>query len=117
MGYAWLNLGGLALGGIAWALPVAALARRDKATRREAAVCSAASAASCSLALCLVVFYLGHLADRRDWSALLDTAGAFRLCAGGLFLGTLLLNALALAGTCRGRLDELLISGEVVYHG
>lgn len=59
---------------------------------------SAASAASCSLALCLVVFYLGHLADRRDWSALLDTAGAFRLCAGGLFLGTLLLNALALAG-------------------
>ena len=93
MGYAWLNLGSLALGGIAWAL-----ARRDKATRREAAVCSAASAASCSLALCLVVFYLGHLADRRDWSALLDTAGAFRLCAGGLFLGTLLLNALALAG-------------------
>ena len=51
MGYAWLNLGSLALGGIAWALPVAALARRDKATRREAAVCSAASAASCSLAL------------------------------------------------------------------
>ena len=65
MGYAWLNLGSLALGGIAWALPVAALARRDKATRREAAVCSAASAASCSLALCLVVFYLGHLADSR----------------------------------------------------
>ena len=97
MGYAWLNLGSLALGGIAWALPVAALVRRDKATRREAAVCSAASAASCSLALCLVVFYLGHLADSRDWSALLDTAGAFRLCTGGLFLGTLLLNALALA--------------------
>ena len=29
MGYAWLNLGSLALGGIAWALPVAALVRRD----------------------------------------------------------------------------------------
>ena len=28
-----------------------------------------------------------------------------------------LLNALALAGTCRGHLDELLTSGEVVYHG
>ncbi len=68
-------------------LPVAALVRRDKATRREAAVCSAASAASCSLALCLVVFYLGHLADSRDWSALLDTAGAFRLCTGGFSWG------------------------------
>lgn len=87
MGYAWLNLGSLALGGIAWALPVAALARRDKATRREAAVCSAASAASCSLALCLVVFYLGHLADSRDWSALLDTAARSGCAPGGFSWG------------------------------
>lgn len=28
-----------------------------------------------------------------------------------------LLEALALGGTCLGRLDELLISGEVIYHG
>ena len=45
----------------------------------------------------LVVCYLACLANIGDVSAILDTAGAFRLCAVALTVGTLALNTLVLA--------------------
>lgn len=91
-GYAWLNVASLALGLLAWVLPGAALCRR-----RGTVPCALLSLSACALSLCLVVFYLGHLSDAGDWSALMDTAHAFRLAAAVLLAVTLGLNALALA--------------------
>ncbi len=86
----WMNLGSLILGLAAWCLPVAAIARG-----RFTALWCTASLSACALSLGLVVFYLGHLVELGDWSALMDTVGVFRLCAAALLVGTLFLNSLA----------------------
>ena len=90
-GYTWLNAASLALGLLAWVLAAAALLRSHRGT----GPLPAASLAACALSPCLVVFYLGHLTDRSDWSALMDVMRAFRLSAALLLGGTLALNAAA----------------------
>lgn len=94
LGAMWMNVGSLALGVTAWLLPLLALTwlRRSGG----ALLLAAGSLTACALSLCLVIFYLGYLTDCGDWSALMDTSRAFRLCAGVLLAGTLALNLLAL---------------------
>lgn len=84
----------LALGLAAWGLGLTALFLRKRADAAQ--VCAMGSLGCCASSLCLVIFGLAHYADIGDVSAFLDTANAFRLCAGALLLGTLLLNAAAL---------------------
>ena len=85
----------LGLGLAAWGLGLAALLLRKKAYAAQ--LCGMGSLSCCAASLCLVIFGLAHYADIEDVSAFLDTANAFRLCAGTLLLGTLVLNAAALA--------------------
>lgn len=92
LGCMWMNVASLALGLLAWLVPVAALLRRGGSL-----LGCAGSFAACALSLCLVVFCLGHLADVGDVSAFLDTVNSYRLCAGVLTVGTLALNTLVLA--------------------
>lgn len=94
------GFGELGLGVAAWGLGLAALFLR----RREAALlCGLGSLACCAASLCAVVFELAHYADIEDVSAFLDTANAFRLAAGVLLAGTLVLNAAALLLRLRRR--------------
>lgn len=90
----WMNPAALVLGLAAWGLGAAALFRRR---RGHGPVYSAGSFAACSGSLYLELLYQAHLADIEDVAAFLDTADAAALCAGVLLLGTLALNAAALA--------------------
>lgn len=89
--------GALALGLMAWILPVIALVGRK---------CGGwvyFSMAFCTLSLLLVIVHLSWVTDIGDWSALMDTAGAFRLCAVVLVVVTLALNAVVLLAHRRRR--------------
>ncbi|HWR23327.1 MAG TPA: hypothetical protein VN366_07600 [Feifaniaceae bacterium] len=97
LGAAWMNLGSLVLGLIAWILPVAALARRGRAGQKSFAALSFSSVGACAASLCLQIFYADHLAKIRDWSAIADTSGAVAFAAATLLAVTLALNAAALA--------------------
>ncbi|HWS43677.1 MAG TPA: hypothetical protein VN421_11385 [Pseudoflavonifractor sp.] len=88
-GYEWLTVASLLLGIAAWVLPLAALFFGNRR------VLSLISFSACALSLLCVIFYLGYKVDIRDWSALMDTMRAFRLAAGSLVLGTILLNIIA----------------------
>lgn len=84
----------LGLGLTAWALGLCALILRRKAGAAQ--MCGMLSMTCCAASLCTVVFEFARYADIEDVAAFLDTANAFRLCAGVLLLGTLALNAAAL---------------------
>jgi len=93
---AWLNLGSLALGLLAWALAAVNLLRRHKAGKWNMVVLSAASLSACAISLCLQIFSIERLVKSEDWSALLDTVPAVARAAAWLLVGTLILNAIAL---------------------
>lgn len=88
----WMNIGQIGFGLVAWGVPIVSLLRRGGGL-----LSCAVSLFFCALSLCLVVCYLACLANIGDVSAILDTAGAFRLCAVALTVGTLALNTLVLA--------------------
>lgn len=107
MGYGWLNLGSLLLGLTAWILPLWELRRRlsGKGTRE---LPGAGSFVCCALALLFQLLYGRHLVLIRDWSALMDTAGAVVVAAGVLFAGTVLVNLpLCLCGTLVDQEDDI----------
>lgn len=93
MGMAWLNLGSLVLGLIAWILPVVNVMRRKEGRRGAALSCL--SLAACALSLSLQIFYTEHLVNKGDWSALMDTTHAVSVVATTLLVVTLALNALS----------------------
>ena len=78
----------------AWGLGLAAVCLRQR--QEQMRLCGLGSLTCCAVSLCAVVFELARYADIEDTSAFLDTANAFRLAAGVLLLGTLVLNAAAL---------------------
>ncbi len=96
MGTAWLNLGSLALGLLAWALAAVNLLRRGNAGSRNRVLFSAASLSACAASLCLQIFSIERLVKSEDWSALMDTAPAVARAAAWLLVGTVILNAITL---------------------
>lgn len=91
----YFTLGELILGILAWGLGAAALLLSKKGGAASS-LCGMGSLVCCAASLCLVVFDFAHLADIEDVSAFLDTANAFRLAAGVLLAGTLVLNGAAM---------------------
>lgn len=91
--YGWLNLLSLALGLLAWALPLLRLARLKHTTpvHRLHRACFV-SFLCCALALVFQLHYQLHLVEIGDWSALQDTTYAVCLAAGVLLAGTALAN-------------------------
>lgn len=83
----------LTLGLLSWGLGLVSLLYRKKDV---SALCSVGSLFFCAASLCVVVFDFAYLADIEDVSAFLDTANAFRLAAGVLLAGALLLNGAAM---------------------
>ena len=90
IGAGWMNLASLALGLLAWMLPVAAMIR----TAALPLVC--VSFAACAAALYLQLRYHAHLSRIEDVGAFLDTAQAAAFASAVLLCVTLALNALAL---------------------
>lgn len=81
-----INVASLLLGLAAWALPLAALVLKKGNAFTYTSFCS------CIFSLLSVILSLAHVVEIRDWSALMDTIGAFVFAAMVLVVGTLLLN-------------------------
>lgn len=91
-----LNLGSLALGLIAWILPVVNLMRRGKHDHGNWIVLSVISLSACAISLCFQIFYNYHLVQIADWSALMDTTGVVACVAAVLLIITIILNTITL---------------------
>lgn len=91
--YGWLNLLSLALGLLAWVLPLVRLARLKHTTRIHTLhrACFI-SFLCCALALVFQLHYQLHLVEIGDWSAMQDITYAVCLAAGVLLAGTALVN-------------------------
>lgn len=92
----WLNVGSLVLGLIAWILPVANLAKHNKAEHKNWVVFSVASVSACAISLCMQIIYQNFLVRIEDWSAVMDTSGAVALVSTVLVVVTIGLNAITL---------------------
>jgi len=86
---AFLNLGSLLFGFVAWILPTICLVRRNK---ENWAIFSIASISSCAIALGMQILYTNHLVYINDWSALLDTHDFVTFASVVLLVVTILLN-------------------------
>ena len=98
IGAGWMNLASLALGLLAWMLPVAAMIRTAARPRalHPALPLVCVSFAACAAALYLQLRYHAHLSRIEDVGAFLDTAQAAAFASAVLLCVTLALNALAL---------------------
>lgn len=106
MDYGWMNLGSLLLGLLAWVLPLREWTRRLNGGE-ERPLSGIGSAVCCALSLLLQLLYGRHLVEIRDWSALMDTAGAVTVVAGILVAVTILLNLpLCIKGVFTDRENE-----------
>ena len=84
------NLLSIALGVLAWGLPILYLTQRQ----RKGLYCIT-SLIACTGALYFQIRELTRLVNKPDISAVMDTINAVCLCATVLIIGTLLLNAIA----------------------
>lgn len=93
MGYGWLNIGSLALGLIALALPVFAMVKKLKGIK--IGICIWLSMGICLLAIIFQMAYGNHLIEIGDWSALMDTSQFTFSLSAKLALFTALLDLAA----------------------
>ncbi|MDP3387318.1 MAG: hypothetical protein Q8S24_08790 [Eubacteriales bacterium] len=98
-----LNVGSIALGLVAWILPIASLMRFKKQNNHNWAILSIVSISACAISLFFQIIYNNHLVKIEDWSALMDTTGAVVFVSGVLLVVTLLLNILTAAVYNKGR--------------
>lgn len=94
MSYAWLNIGSLLLGSIAWVIPIVSLIKGSKKNTQRMPSLTLMSMASAILSLWLQILYNYYLLQIADWTALLDTTGAVVFIAFILIVGTFFLNFL-----------------------
>ncbi|MCZ2259565.1 hypothetical protein [Sporosarcina sp. G11-34] len=92
----WLNLGSLALGLIAWILPIISLMRYVRQDQRKLVVLTFMSFSACAISLIFQIFYHYHLVKIEDWSALMDTMGGVAFASAMLLIVTIILNTIIL---------------------
>ena len=95
MDAAWLNIGSLLLGLIAWILPVVNIMKCNKDNHRNGGILTGISVSVCAISLCMQIFYTNHLVQIEDWSALMDTSDATAMVSALLLVVTIILNAVA----------------------
>lgn len=105
--YGMLNLGSLLFGFTAWIIPVINLTKSNKGENKNWFILSLASVSSCAVSLCLVIFYIKHLVNISDWSALTDTVLAFSFISTVLLVVTILLNAVTVFVYLRNNKKEI----------
>lgn len=90
---AWLNLGSLVLGAIAWILPAINISKHNKYSRNWFAL-SILSISACSISLFLQICSFYERVKAEDWSALMDTVSVIASVPAILLIGTIILNAI-----------------------
>jgi len=96
--YGWLNIASLALGLVAWLLPVWGI------FSKKIRMVGTLSFFLCSVSLACQVFYTQHLVTISDWSAIEDTHFAVAFATAALLVGTIALNFAAwIAGRRKGK--------------
>ena len=105
IGAGWMNLASLALGLLAWMLPVAAMIRTAARPRalHPALPLVCVSFAACAAALYLQLRYHAHLSRIEDVGAFLDTAQAAAFASAVLLCVTLALLRCARRPFARGK--------------
>lgn len=92
---AWLNVGSLILGLIAWIVPVINIMLSRRKKDWHWGTLASMSLSACAVAIWFQKAYTNHLVHIEDYSALLDTTQASTSVSGVLLFVTLLLNLLA----------------------
>ncbi|MBD0384482.1 hypothetical protein [Paenibacillus sedimenti] len=92
---AWLNLGSLVLGVIAWILPAINISRYDKRSKNWVTL-SIVSISACSFSLFFQICSFYEREKVEDWSALMDTVSVIASVSAILLSGTIILNAITL---------------------
>ena len=93
--YFWLNWGSLALGLVAWIIPVFSIIRR-KRSRTHNSIMTLLSMGACATALWFQITYNNYLVATNDLSALMDTIGTLNWVAAVLLVVTILLNSMSI---------------------
>lgn len=94
--FAYLNIGSLVFGLIAWILPVVNLMRYKRHDNRNWVILSILSLSSCAISLFFQIYYIYHKVNILDWAALIDTMYVVVFAATVLLVGTIILNAITL---------------------
>ncbi|MBB6451662.1 cytochrome c oxidase subunit 4 [Salirhabdus euzebyi] len=92
----WLNIGSLALGLIAWILPVINLISGNKQENKIWITLLFISLSACASSIFFQIFYHYHLVKIEDWSALMDTIGSVTFVSAVLLIVTIILNVITL---------------------
>lgn len=92
MDYGVLNRGSLTLGLVACILPMGNIIMQNKVGNRYWGIISIASFSACGISLCLQIFYINHLVNIEDWTAMMDTLSIVSLGSLVLLISTIILN-------------------------
>ncbi|MGY4761230.1 hypothetical protein ACVNS2_16715 [Paenibacillus caseinilyticus] len=92
---AWLNLGSLVLGAIAWILPAINISSYDKRSWNWFTL-TFVSISACSISLFFQICSFYVRVKTEDWSALSDTVSVIASVPAILLIGTIVLNAITL---------------------
>ncbi|HAE41415.1 MAG TPA: hypothetical protein DCG34_00660 [Clostridiales bacterium] len=87
-----LNVGSIALGLLAWILPISNMMRVKNSRNSKWFITSILSISACAVSLFFQIIYNNHLVKTEDWSALMDTRSAVVFASGVLLVVTLMLN-------------------------
>ena len=97
MNYGLLNKGSLLFGLIALIIPIINLMWENKSINKKWGIFSIASASACAISLCMQIFYINHLVNIEDWTAMMDTLNTVALASGLLLVITITLNVIVCA--------------------
>lgn len=95
MDYGLLNIGSFVFGLIACILPVINIIFRNKLGNKNWIIFSEVSTSSCIVSLWMQIFYINHLVNIEDWTAIMDTSNAIVYISSLLLLVTITLNVIS----------------------
>ncbi len=95
MDYGLLNIGSFVFGLIACILPVINIIFRNKLGNKNWIIFSEVSTSACIVSLWMQIFYINHLVNIEDWTAIMDTSNAIVYISSLLLLVTITLNVIS----------------------
>lgn len=113
--YSWLNWGSLALGIVAWIIPIVSIIRRKKRGAHNSLL-TLLSMGACAIALWFQITYNNYLVVTNDLTALMDTIGTLNWIAAVLLVVTILLNSISIALNRKSTLNQFYSSNKVFRH-
>lgn len=91
----FLMIGSLALGLIAWILPIINISRYRRNYNKNWAIYYIASISACAIAICFQIIETNRVVKIRDWSTIMDTVPTSTLLSIILLIVTLILNGVS----------------------